>query len=72
MPEEYVTLEPCSHYGRTPPCVDAIIAAGISEVHMAMIDPNPRVAGKGKRRLEAAGIRVSMSCEIWWMLSWWG
>lgn len=54
----YVTLEPCSHYGRTPPCVDAIIAAGISEVHMAMIDPNPRVAGEGKRRLEAAGIRV--------------
>ena len=54
----YVTLEPCSHYGRTPPCVDAIIKAGIAEVHMAMIDPNPRVAGRGKQILEAAGIRV--------------
>ncbi len=54
----YVTLEPCSHYGRTPPCVDAIIAAGVKEVHMATIDPNPLVAGQGKARLEAAGIRV--------------
>ncbi len=54
----YVTLEPCSHHGRTPPCVDAIIAAGIKEVHMATIDPNPLVAGRGKARLEAAGIRV--------------
>ena len=54
----YVTLEPCSHHGRTPPCVEAIIAAGIREVHIAMIDPNPRVSGRGKAALEAEGIRV--------------
>ncbi len=54
----YVTLEPCSHHGRTPPCVDAIIEAGVTEVHIAMIDPNPLVAGRGKAALEAAGIRV--------------
>lgn len=54
----YVTLEPCCHYGRTPPCTKAIIAAGINEVHMAMIDPNPIVFGKGKSELEAAGIKV--------------
>lgn len=54
----YVTLEPCCHYGRTPPCTQAIIAAGITEVHMAMLDPNPRVSGKGKRELEEKGIKV--------------
>ncbi|MBI4303390.1 MAG: bifunctional diaminohydroxyphosphoribosylaminopyrimidine deaminase/5-amino-6-(5-phosphoribosylamino)uracil reductase RibD [Chloroflexi bacterium] len=54
----YVTLEPCDHYGRTPPCTQAIIAAGISSVHMAMIDPNPLVLGKGKEELEKAGIRT--------------
>jgi diaminohydroxyphosphoribosylaminopyrimidine deaminase/5-amino-6-(5-phosphoribosylamino)uracil reductase len=52
----YVTLEPCCHYGRTPPCTDAIIAAGISEVHMAMLDPNPLVSGKGKAQLQTSGI----------------
>lgn len=52
----YVTLEPCCHYGRTPPCTDAIIRAGIRTVHMAMIDPSPWVAGGGRRALEAAGI----------------
>ena len=54
----YVTLEPCCHYGRTPPCTQAIIAAGIKEVHMATIDPNPLVTGKGKEELERAGIKV--------------
>ena len=56
----YVTLEPCCHYGRTPPCTKAVIAAGITEVYMAMIDPNPLVAGKGKRELEAAGIKTHL------------
>ncbi len=54
----YVTLEPCCHYGRTPPCTKAIIAAGVNEVHFAMIDPNPKVAGQGKAELEGAGIKV--------------
>ncbi|MBI2305133.1 MAG: bifunctional diaminohydroxyphosphoribosylaminopyrimidine deaminase/5-amino-6-(5-phosphoribosylamino)uracil reductase RibD [Chloroflexi bacterium] len=52
----YVSLEPCRHYGRTPPCTTAIIQAGVAEVHMATLDPNPLVAGQGKRELEAAGI----------------
>ena len=52
----YVTLEPCSHHGRTPPCVEALIEAGVRQVVAAMQDPNPRVAGDGLRKLEAVGI----------------
>lgn len=54
----YVTLEPCSHYGKTPPCVEAILEAGISRVVVAVLDPNPLVAGNGVRRLAEAGVQV--------------
>ncbi|MGZ4975625.1 MAG: bifunctional diaminohydroxyphosphoribosylaminopyrimidine deaminase/5-amino-6-(5-phosphoribosylamino)uracil reductase RibD [Methylobacter sp.] len=58
----YVTLEPCSHQGRTPPCCDALIKAGVSRVVAAMQDPNPQVSGRGLERLKAAGIKVV--CDI--------
>ncbi|MEB3733980.1 bifunctional diaminohydroxyphosphoribosylaminopyrimidine deaminase/5-amino-6-(5-phosphoribosylamino)uracil reductase RibD [Halopseudomonas pachastrellae] len=54
----YVTLEPCSHFGKTPPCADALITAGVSRMVAAMQDPNPQVAGKGLQRLREAGIAV--------------
>jgi diaminohydroxyphosphoribosylaminopyrimidine deaminase/5-amino-6-(5-phosphoribosylamino)uracil reductase len=54
----YVTLEPCCHHGRTPPCTQAIISAGIVEVHLATFDVNPVVTGRGKEELEGAGIKV--------------
>ena len=60
----YINLEPCSHEGRTGPCADALIAAGVSRVIAAMQDPNPRVAGRGFHKLTAAGVEVELAPEF--------
>lgn len=67
----YVTLEPCNHFGRTPPCVDAIIAAGIRKVCIAIKDANPQVGGKGIRALKKAGLEIELGimadeAEAWY------
>ncbi|MDO9065001.1 MAG: bifunctional diaminohydroxyphosphoribosylaminopyrimidine deaminase/5-amino-6-(5-phosphoribosylamino)uracil reductase RibD, partial [Sulfuricella sp.] len=56
----YVTLEPCSHHGRTPPCAEALVKAGVGRVVVAMVDPNPQVAGDGLTQLQQAGIRTDI------------
>ena len=61
----YVTLEPCSHHGRTPPCCDALIEGGIAKVVVAIVDPNPLVSGQGIARLRAAGIEVEVVGGEW-------
>jgi diaminohydroxyphosphoribosylaminopyrimidine deaminase/5-amino-6-(5-phosphoribosylamino)uracil reductase len=59
----YVTLEPCAHHGKTPPCADAVIAAGVGRVVIGIDDPDPRVKGDGIRRLKAAGIKVGVGLQ---------
>src|ERR1700686_4534822 len=60
----YINLEPCSHRGRTGPCAEAIAAAGVAEVVAAMLDPNPKVSGRGFQALRQAGVRVQIDAEF--------
>jgi len=59
----YITLEPCSHHGRTPPCADALIKAGVARVVVAVRDPNPQVSGRGLDRLQAAGVSLTIGVK---------
>ena len=59
----YVNLEPCAHHGRTPPCVETVLASGVKRVVVAHRDPDPRTGGKGVERLRAAGVRVDVGVE---------
>ena len=58
-----MTLEPCNHYGRTPPCARALVDAGVARVVVGFIDPDPRVSGGGIQTLLDAGIEVAVGCE---------
>jgi diaminohydroxyphosphoribosylaminopyrimidine deaminase / 5-amino-6-(5-phosphoribosylamino)uracil reductase len=59
----YITLEPCSHCGKTPPCADLIIRSGLKKVYVATVDPNPQVSGRGIKRMEMAGIEVEVGLQ---------
>ena len=61
----WVSLEPCSHQGRTPPCSHALVEAGVARVHVALSDPNPLVAGRGLAQLQQAGIEVVLHDDDW-------